>query len=249
MTVAAKPLIAAINHLLAREAWAREKLVPYSGRRARVAFPLANFDIEVQPDGLFGAVTPALGAASHTEAAASSRGSSAGVDAQGTRADAREPSFDVTITVDAGAAPAFLSGGQPGAMKHIRIEGDAEFATVLGYLAEHLRWEPEEDLAKLIGDAGAYRAATFAREIAERARRTGRNLIGSVAEYLLDEDPQLVRLSELETLTLDLTRARDDVARLEKRLERLERHPSATRATGASMPVAENARNKADGTH
>ena len=254
MTVAAKPLIAAINHLLAREAWAREKLVPYAGRRARVAFPLANFDIEVQPDGLFGAVAPALSGTRHagsdTDAGvdASSRGAAAGAEGDAGRAGERERSFDVTITVETGAAPAFLSGGQPAAMKYIRIEGDAEFATALGYLAEHLRWEPEEDLAKLIGDAGAYRAATLARDIAERARRTGRNLIGSVAEYLLDEDPQLVRRGELDVLSLDLTRTRDDVARLEKRLERLERNPSVIRPSAAQQAL-KNTNGNTDGTH
>lgn len=222
MTVAAKPLIAVINHLLAREAWARDKLTPYAGRRARVAFPLGSLDIEVQPDGLFAALAPALAQPTGAQA-----------EAQAAAPAAAEPhGFDVTITVDAGAAPAFVSGGQATAMKYIRIEGDAEFATVLGYLAEHLRWEPEEDLAKLIGDAGAYRAASLAREFAERARRTGRNLIGSVAEYLLDEDPQLVRRGELDTLTQNLTRTRDDIARLEKRIERLEQRPA-----GATKPA------------
>ncbi|CAM2140773.1 ubiquinone biosynthesis protein UbiJ [Pararobbsia alpina] len=228
MTVAAKPLMAAINHLLAREAWAREKLTPYAGRRARVAFPLGNLDLEVQPDGLFGPVAPMLASAHEGDAATTS----------GQR-ERETQAFDVTIAVEAGAAPAFLSGGQAGAMKHVRIEGDAEFATALGYLAEHLRWEPEEDLARLIGDAGAYRAATLARDVAERAKRTGRNLIESVAEFLLDEDPQLVRRGELDTLTRDLTRTRDDQARLEKRLERLERQ-----AGGASA-----APKHADGTH
>ena len=249
MTVAAKPLIAAINHLLAREAWAREKLVPYSGRRARVAFPLGNLDIEIQSDGLLGTVPAALDVSRDTDttdaadvvARASNGAPASGESTRPQTAErAAQPGrdalpFDVTIKVEAGAAPAFLSGGQAGAMRHVRIEGDAEFATALGYLAEHLRWEPEEDLSRLIGDAGAHRAAGLARDLAERARRTGRNLIESVAEYLLDEDPQLVRRGELDALTQTLTRTRDDVARVEKRLERLERLAAgATKNAGGS---------------
>jgi ubiquinone biosynthesis accessory factor UbiJ len=233
MTVAAQPLIVAINHLLARENWARAKLLPYAGRRARVRMPVGALEVVVLDDGLLGPVLPALAAARAGRDAAfapprpSPSSASSGPSASESAAGTAPVSFDVTITVEAGAAPAFLSGGQAGAMKYVRIDGDAEFATALGYLAEHLRWEPEEDLAKLVGDAGAHRAATFARELSGRARRTGRNLLESVAEFLLDEDPQLVRRGELETLAVDLTRTRDDVARLEKRIERLAREAPA----------------------
>jgi ubiquinone biosynthesis protein UbiJ len=247
MTVAAKPLIAAVNHLLARESWAREKLLPYAGRRARVGMPLGSLDLVVLADGLLGPVPPALnagaepagGAGSAAAGAAANTGSAASASPSGAFASAPgqvDPAFDVTITIEVGAAPAFLSGGQAGAMKYVRIEGDAEFATALGYLAEHLRWEPEEDLARIVGDAGAHRAANLARELAGRARRTGRNLLESVAEYLLDEDPQLVRRGELDTLGADLTRARDDVGRLEKRLERLERQ--APQRSARAVPGA-----------
>ena len=60
--------------------------------------------------------------------------------------------FDVTISVPSDALPAFVQGGQAAVMKHVKIEGDAEFATVIAKLAEHLRWEPEEDLAQLMVD-------------------------------------------------------------------------------------------------
>jgi ubiquinone biosynthesis protein UbiJ len=228
MTVAAHPLIAAVNHLLARESWARAKLLPYAGRRARVRMPLGALEVVVLEDGLLGPVLPALAAGADQGAASRPAATEAAANASSNaNANAAPCPFDVTITVEAGAAPAFLSGGQAGAMKYVRIEGDAEFATALGYLAEHLRWEPEEDLARLVGDAGAHRAATFARDIAGRARRTGRNLLESIAEFLLDEDPQLVRRGELEALATDLTRTRDDVARLEKRIERLAREAPA----------------------
>lgn len=267
MTVAAKPLIAAVNHLLARENWARAKLLPYAGRRARVRMPVGTLEAVVLADGLLGPVLPAVAvdagagngaggtnAGTATDSRPQHAAPGFGTETQAASAAASGPAleagpeaaaqrFDVTITVEAGAAPAFLSGGQAGAMKHVRIEGDAEFATALGYLAEHLRWEPEEDLAKLVGDAGAYRAAAFARDIAGRARRTGRNLLESIAEFLLDEDPQLVRRGELDTLAADLTRARDDVARLEKRIERLERAaPASARAASAKLTPP-------DGTH
>jgi ubiquinone biosynthesis accessory factor UbiJ len=193
MTLAAKPFAAAVNHLLARESWARERLAPYAGKTARLSCPPVVFTLLVQPDGYLVAVE---------------------------EQDAQR--VDVALSLPAGALSSFVQGGQAGVMKHVKIEGDAEFAQVIGKLAEHLRWEPEEDLAKLIGDTGAARLAAFARAASEQARRTGRNVLGSVTEYLLDENPQLVRHVELDSFNTELSRARDALARVEKRIERLE---------------------------
>jgi ubiquinone biosynthesis protein UbiJ len=198
MTLAAKPFAAAVNHLLARESWARERLAPYAGKIARLSCSPVDMMLLVQPDGYLTAVD---------ESAA--------------------PQVDVTVSVPSDALPAFVQGGQAAMMKHVKIEGDAEFATLIAKLAEHLRWEPEEDLAKLIGDGPAWRIASIARTASGHARRTGRNLLDSVAEYLLDEKPQLVRRAALEGFNAELARARDTLARVEKRVERLEQKVEA----------------------
>ena len=204
MTLAAKPFAAAVNHLLARESWARERLAPYAGKTARLSCSPVVLTLLVQPDGYLGVV-------GETEA----------------------QQFDVTISVPSDALPAFVQGGQAAVMKHVKIEGDAEFATVIAKLAEHLRWEPEEDLAKFIGDGPAWRVASVVRTVGEHVQRTGRNLLDTAAEYLLDENPQLVRRAALEDFNVELARARDALARVEKRLERLEQK---VEARGAHAP-------------
>lgn len=198
MTLAAKPFAAAVNHLLARESWARERLAPYAGKTARLSCPPVVLTLLVQPDGYLAAVD---------------------------EHDAQH--VDVALSLPAGALSSFAQGGQAAVMKHVKIEGDAEFAQVIGKLAEHLRWEPEEDLARLIGDAGASRIASFARAASEQARRAGLNVLGSVTEYLLDENPQLVRCAELDGFNAELSRVRDALARVEKRIERLEQKTAA----------------------
>ncbi|WP_459624859.1 ubiquinone biosynthesis accessory factor UbiJ [Burkholderia sp. 3C] len=199
MTFAAKSVAAAVNHLLARESWARDRLIPYAGKTARLEFSPVTLVLLVQPDGYFAAV------------------------------EAHEaPQVDVSIALGGAqrspfdAVTAFVQGGQAAVMKHVKLEGDAEFATQLAKLAEHLRWEPEEDLARVVGDAAAYRIATLVRSAGDQARRTGRNLLGSLTEYFLDEDPQVVRRAALTEFDAELARARDALARVEKRVERLE---------------------------
>jgi ubiquinone biosynthesis accessory factor UbiJ len=204
MTLAAKPFAAAVNHLLARESWARERLVPYAGKTARLSCPPVVLTLLVQPDGYLGAV-----------------------------AENEAHQFDVTVSVSSDALPAFVQGGQAAVMKHVKLEGDAEFATVIAKLAEHLRWEPEEDLAKLIGDGPAWRIASVVRTVGEQVQRTGRNLLDTAAEYLLDENPQLVRRAALEDFNVELARARDALARVEKRIERIEQK---VEARGANVP-------------
>lgn len=206
MIFAAKPFAAAVNHLLARESWALERLAPYAGRTARLAFASVAVTLVVQPDGY-------LGAADESEAR----------------------HVDVSVAVPAEALAAFAQGGQTAVMRHVKIEGDAEFATLVGKLAEHLRWDPEEDLAKLIGDAPAYRLAGLVRGAGERAVRAGRNLRDSVAEYLLDENPQLVRRASLDEFHAELARTRDALARVEKRIERLEGRAAGAAAHGVGV--------------
>jgi len=198
---------AAVNHLLVREPWALERLKPYAGKRVKLlSCGPVSIALVVQPDGLFAATT-----------------------------EAEAGAFDVTIAVPLAALPAFVQGGQAAVMKHVRIEGDAEFATTLAKLAEHLRWDPEEDLARVIGDAPAHRVGIIARAVQEQAQRTGRNLLDTFTEYFLDERPQLVRKSALDAFNAELSKARDALARVEKRIERIERQTEQSRpASGAS---------------
>lgn len=193
MTFAAKPFAAAVNHLLARESWARDRLIPYAGKTARLDMPPVTLTLLVQPDGYLSAVE-----------------------------DPDAQALDVSIALAGDTVAAFMQGGQAAVMKHVKIDGDAEFATQIAKLAEHLRWEPEEDLARLVGDAAAYRIAMFVRDAGARVRRTGRNVLDSLAEYWLDEDPQVVRRASLADFDAELARALDALARVEKRIERLE---------------------------
>jgi ubiquinone biosynthesis protein UbiJ len=87
---------AAVNHLLARESWARDRLIPYAGKTARLVVPPVTLTLLVQPDGYLSAV-----------------------DAH----DAQR--VDVSIALAGDTLAAFLQGGQAAVMKHVKIEGDA----------------------------------------------------------------------------------------------------------------------------
>jgi ubiquinone biosynthesis protein UbiJ len=67
----------------------------------------------------------------------------------------------------AGLARAALGGGKPA----VRIEGDVQLAAEVNWLVDHLRWDVEDDLARLIGGVPAHTLAAGARRVAETLRR------------------------------------------------------------------------------
>jgi ubiquinone biosynthesis accessory factor UbiJ len=132
-----------------------------------------------------------------------------------------------------GAAPALVVALGPQAlpaavrgadhlMRAIEVTGDTRLAAEVMFLARHLRWDAEEDLSRLVGDAAAHRLASGARALAawhaDAARRIGESLV----EYALEERRILAPRAELEALGAALARLRDGIERLEKRVERLE---------------------------
>lgn len=77
---------------------------------------------------------------------------------------------DLVITVDQGSpldlARTAIQGGKPA----VRIEGDVQLAAEINWMADHLRWDVEEDLARVIGDVPAHTLACVGRSVADAAR-------------------------------------------------------------------------------
>lgn len=203
MSIVAHSVTTAINYLLSHQAWARTRLIPYAGRKACVAMPPLLMVMTVQEDGgmIVDEINPQLALPA--------------------------PFCDVSITVPSAALFGALFGGRASVMKQVKIKGDAEFAALLAKLAQHLRWEPEETLAQLMGDAPAYRLMRTTRRFHQQLWNSGRNLLETATDYLLDEDPQLVRTALLSHLAMDMVNLNDDVVRLEKRFIQIEQKMKA----------------------
>ena len=127
----------------------------------------------------------------------------------------------VTIHVKLADLP-LIAQNRERAFSYVRIEGDAEFANTVSQLSKGLRWEPEHDLERLFGPIGAMRLAGGARSAVSNARATGRRLAENLAEFLVEEQPVLVRPNDVEEFGAGVVRLRDDVERTAKRIARLE---------------------------
>ena len=74
------------------------------------------------------------------------------------------------ILADASAlviAQALLRGDKPA----VRIEGDVQLAAEVNWLVDNVRWDLEEDLSRVIGDAPAHTLGEMARRTVEGLRR------------------------------------------------------------------------------
>jgi ubiquinone biosynthesis protein UbiJ len=127
----------------------------------------------------------------------------------------------VTIRVKPEQLPLILQNRER-AFSYVTVEGDADFANTISQVSQSLRWEAEEDLSKLVGDIAATRMVAGAKAAFQAAKTTQETLAENVAEYLLEEKPMLVRPQAVQDFGADVAKMRDDVERLQKRIEKLE---------------------------
>lgn len=85
-------------------------------------------------------------------------------------ADAEAPS-DLTLSVTEESPVALVQSALSGAKPAVRIEGDVQLAAEVNWLVDHVRWDIEEDLARIMGDAPAHALGQAARRVAEAVRQ------------------------------------------------------------------------------
>ncbi|MBK0394437.1 hypothetical protein [Ramlibacter algicola] len=78
---------------------------------------------------------------------------------------------DLTLTVTEASPFALAQAALRGEKPPVQIAGDVQFAAEVNWLVDHVRWDLEEDLARMVGDAPAHAAAQAARGMANALRR------------------------------------------------------------------------------
>ncbi|NPC57155.1 hypothetical protein [Caenimonas soli] len=79
-----------------------------------------------------------------------------------------QPDLTLTVTEESPweLAQAALRGDKPA----VRIAGDVQFAAEINWLVEHVRWDLEEDLSRLVGDAPAHAIGDVGRRMVTALR-------------------------------------------------------------------------------
>jgi ubiquinone biosynthesis protein UbiJ len=103
----------------------------------------------------------------------------------------------------------------------VEIRGDADIARKYRELARLLTPDLEEELSLVLGDVAAHQLGRLARTVAGWSRQTAATALQNVAEYLAHERADLVPHAEAEQFTRGVDRLREDVDRLEARINLL----------------------------
>lgn len=78
--------------------------------------------------------------------------------------------FDLRLSVTEESPVSLASALARGDKPKVRIEGDVQLAAEVNWLIDHVRWDAEEDLARLVGDAAAHSLAQVARKAMQALR-------------------------------------------------------------------------------
>ena len=77
---------------------------------------------------------------------------------------------DLLIAVSVDSPMVLVQSIMAGKPPPVKIEGDVQLAAELGWLAENLRWDFEEDLSRVLGDIPAHAMADAARRIGQAVK-------------------------------------------------------------------------------
>jgi ubiquinone biosynthesis protein UbiJ len=194
-SIAAAAACRGVNHVLKAEPWAMGELARHAGKIILLKLPIGNFCFELTPAGSLVSST-----------------------------DDEAPSLELDVSAEAMSALAGSSGGlREQAMKSVKITGDADLAQLLGRLAGQIRWEYEEDLARIIGDAPANFAVRQGKKWVSAGKNAATDFVENVVEYVSEERKVLVHKRDFLIRKNELNTLRDAVDRIEKRIQILER--------------------------
>jgi ubiquinone biosynthesis protein UbiJ len=213
VSTSARPITSAaichgINHVLAGEPWASAELAKHDGKAIALEMPFGRFAVQINNNGLLDAVR-------HSDPSA-----------QNPDGEVLSPvRTALVLTISRQALATLLTSSGPireNAFKSVTIAGDADLAQLLGRLAGQLRWEYEEDLSKLIGDAPAHFAVAQGKKIVSAGKAASRDLLENAVEYLSEEKKVLLNQRDFAMHKNQLMELRDSVERLDKRIALLQ---------------------------
>ena len=190
-TIAAGAACRGINHVLSSEPWATGELTRHAGKTILLKLPLGDLCFEITPAGLL-----AVSEASDTSSLVLEVSARALSELTGSTGSLREQAF-----------------------KAVKITGDADLAQLLGRLVGQVRWEYEEDLARLVGDATANFAVRQGKKFVSASKSAASDLLSNVVEYVSEERKVLLNQRDFMAHKNELNELRDAVDRMEKRIQ------------------------------
>lgn len=133
-----------------------------------------------------------------------------------------EPDVAITGTVLSLARLAGTGGEDAIRDGSLDLVGDMEVAQAFQMLLRYGKPDLEEELSGIIGDVAAHRLGEVARSVGNWGKEARSTLRQNITEFLQEERRDVPSRYEVEAFTQKVDALRDDVARVEARLNQLE---------------------------
>jgi len=78
---------------------------------------------------------------------------------------------ELVLTLTQSSALALVQDLVQGERPAVRVEGDVQLAADVNWLTDHIRWDVEADLARIVGDVPAHLLVSNARQLAQALRQ------------------------------------------------------------------------------
>jgi len=134
---------------------------------------------------------------------------------------ADEPDVVITGSIITLARMAGQSGEAAIRDGSLDLTGDAETAKEFQQLLAFAKPDVEEELSGIIGDVTAHRLGEIARGVGRWGRDARSTMGANIREYLQEESRDVPSRYELDAFSSNISTLRDDVDRVEARLNRL----------------------------
>jgi ubiquinone biosynthesis accessory factor UbiJ len=115
------------------------------------------------------------------------------------------------------------ASGADGLPTGLEISGDTELLAQFNALLRRVGFDPEELIAKVVGDGAAHRLVGGFKELFGWGRNAADRLSLDATEYLTEETEDLARSADIEDWMNEIDTLREGVDRLDARLAILER--------------------------
>src|SRR5512139_702360 len=135
-------------------------------------------------------------------------------------AAAHDTSADVICNIAPSLLPRLALQDET-AFAQIASSGDATLLTEIFYLSRHLRWDAAEDISHVTGDVAAERLVQLVQAKQQQLRDNALNVAQALGEYWTEEHPLLAKPAHIADFVSQVDKLRDDLARLEQRVNRL----------------------------
>jgi len=139
-----------------------------------------------------------------------------------TLASTYEDKADVSIKGTPAALLGMITAEKVGA-GDVEIIGNVGMAHKLQSILKKVDVDWEEYLSQIIGDIAAHKVGNFLRGMSQLAKASARTIGLDISEYLRYEKAALLDKSELDEFNHAVDKIRNDVERLQKRVDRLPR--------------------------